>query len=141
MYLNVLHQALQPKVIQHSQYPFRVKPGSFSSNITPSLDTIGTPNESLPKVRTRRQAERKEMRLNSFSLFLQDEEAPPVSFLKVMRLNSSEWPYILVGTLCATINGAMQPVFAIIFSKIISVGYLWYPCTKKRKKSHFNVSC
>uniref|UniRef100_A0A671WT48 ATP-binding cassette, sub-family B (MDR/TAP), member 4 n=1 Tax=Sparus aurata TaxID=8175 RepID=A0A671WT48_SPAAU len=56
-----------------------------------------------------------------FSLFLQDDEAPPVSFLKVMRLNSSEWPYILVGTLCAMINGAMQPVFAIIFSKIISV--------------------
>ncbi|KAM8735723.1 ATP-dependent translocase ABCB1 [Acanthopagrus schlegelii] len=51
----------------------------------------------------------------------EDEEAPPVSFLKVMRLNSSEWPYILVGTLCAMINGAMQPVFAIIFSKIISV--------------------
>uniref|UniRef100_A0A671WWP5 ATP-binding cassette, sub-family B (MDR/TAP), member 4 n=1 Tax=Sparus aurata TaxID=8175 RepID=A0A671WWP5_SPAAU len=49
----------------------------------------------------------------------------------VMRLNSSEWPYILVGTLCAMINGAMQPVFAIIFSKIISVGYLWYLCTKK----------
>uniref|UniRef100_A0A671WTY9 ATP-binding cassette, sub-family B (MDR/TAP), member 4 n=1 Tax=Sparus aurata TaxID=8175 RepID=A0A671WTY9_SPAAU len=59
---------------------------------------------------------RKSTRGSSF-----DDEAPPVSFLKVMRLNSSEWPYILVGTLCAMINGAMQPVFAIIFSKIISV--------------------
>ena len=90
-----------------------------------------SPNEYLPKERTRRQAERKEMWLNSFFLSLQDEEAPPVSFLEVMRLNSSEWPFILVGTLCAMINGAMQPVFAIIFSKIISVGYLWYLRTKK----------
>ncbi|XP_041798486.1 ATP-binding cassette, sub-family B (MDR/TAP), member 4 [Chelmon rostratus] len=51
----------------------------------------------------------------------EDDDAPPVSFLKVMRLNSAEWPYILVGTICAIINGAMQPLFAVIFSKIITV--------------------
>ncbi|XP_076594196.1 ATP-dependent translocase ABCB1 [Chaetodon auriga] len=51
----------------------------------------------------------------------EDENVPSVSFLKVMRLNSSEWLYILVGTICAIINGAMQPLFAVIFSKIITV--------------------
>ncbi|XP_038567411.1 ATP-binding cassette, sub-family B (MDR/TAP), member 4 isoform X2 [Micropterus salmoides] len=51
----------------------------------------------------------------------EDEDVPPVSFLKVMRLNLSEWPYILLGTICAIINGAMQPVFAVIFSEIIFV--------------------
>ncbi|XP_029359235.1 ATP-dependent translocase ABCB1 [Echeneis naucrates] len=51
----------------------------------------------------------------------EEENVPPVSFLKVMRLNISEWPYILVGTICAIINGAMQPLFAVIFSKIITV--------------------
>ncbi|XP_061572811.1 ATP-binding cassette, sub-family B (MDR/TAP), member 4 [Cololabis saira] len=51
----------------------------------------------------------------------EDENVPPVSFLKVMRLNISEWPFILVGTICAIINGAIQPIFAIIFSKIITV--------------------
>uniref|UniRef100_A0A3B4FGF5 ABC-type xenobiotic transporter n=1 Tax=Pundamilia nyererei TaxID=303518 RepID=A0A3B4FGF5_9CICH len=45
---------------------------------------------------------------------------PPVSFLKVMALNTSELPYILLGTLCAIINGAMQPAFAVVFSKIIN---------------------
>lgn len=35
----------------------------------------------------------------------------------------SEWPYILVGTICAIINGVMQPVFSIIFTKIIMVRY------------------
>uniref|UniRef100_A0A667YLB0 ATP-binding cassette, sub-family B (MDR/TAP), member 4 n=1 Tax=Myripristis murdjan TaxID=586833 RepID=A0A667YLB0_9TELE len=61
--------------------------------------------------------------LFSLSLFLplQEEKAPPVSFLEVLRLNLPEWHYIVVGVICATINGAMQPVFAIIFSKIIAV--------------------
>ncbi|XP_049439803.1 ATP-binding cassette, sub-family B (MDR/TAP), member 4 [Epinephelus fuscoguttatus] len=51
----------------------------------------------------------------------EDDSAPPVSFSEVMRLNLPEWPYILVGTICAIINGVMQPLFAVIFSKIITV--------------------
>uniref|UniRef100_A0A8C6V217 ATP binding cassette subfamily B member 1 n=1 Tax=Neogobius melanostomus TaxID=47308 RepID=A0A8C6V217_9GOBI len=53
--------------------------------------------------------------------FQADDDAPPVSFFQVMRLNLSELPYIVVGIICATINGAMQPLFAIVFSKIITV--------------------
>ncbi|XP_041708101.1 ATP-dependent translocase ABCB1-like isoform X2 [Coregonus clupeaformis] len=51
----------------------------------------------------------------------EDEEVPPVSFLKVLKLNLPEWPYMVVGVICATINGGMQPLFAVIFSKIIAV--------------------
>lgn len=60
--------------------------------------------------------------LGSVPRVLQDEVVPDVSFFRVLRLNVPEWPYILVGTICAMINGAMQPVFAILFSKIITVG-------------------
>ncbi|XP_073438022.1 ATP-dependent translocase ABCB1 [Dendrobates tinctorius] len=49
------------------------------------------------------------------------EKVPPVSFLKIMKLNKPEWPYFVVGIICAAINGATQPAFAIIFSKIIAV--------------------
>ncbi|XP_072010354.1 ATP-dependent translocase ABCB1 isoform X3 [Engystomops pustulosus] len=49
------------------------------------------------------------------------EQVPPVSFFKIMRLNKPEWPYFVVGIICALINGATQPAFAIIFSKIIGV--------------------
>ncbi|XP_035989695.1 ATP-dependent translocase ABCB1-like isoform X1 [Fundulus heteroclitus] len=51
----------------------------------------------------------------------EDEDVPMVSLFKVLRLNASEWPYILVGLICAAINGALQPLFAILFSKIITV--------------------
>ncbi|KAM6277328.1 ATP-dependent translocase ABCB1-like [Spheniscus humboldti] len=50
-----------------------------------------------------------------------DEELAPASFLKIMKLNKTEWPYFVAGTLCAIINGALQPAFAIIFSEIIGV--------------------
>uniref|UniRef100_A0A8C4VBV9 Phosphatidylcholine translocator ABCB4 n=1 Tax=Falco tinnunculus TaxID=100819 RepID=A0A8C4VBV9_FALTI len=50
-----------------------------------------------------------------------DEELPPAPFLKIMKLNKTEWPYFVAGTFCAIINGALQPAFAIIFSEIIGI--------------------
>ncbi|KAE8596138.1 hypothetical protein XENTR_v10015982 [Xenopus tropicalis] len=62
-----------------------------------------------------------------------EDGPPPVSFLKVMRLNKTEWPYFVVGIICAMINGATQPAFAIIFSKII--GVFAGPASEMRAKS------
>ncbi|KAF3819093.1 hypothetical protein GH733_013243 [Mirounga leonina] len=50
-----------------------------------------------------------------------EENVPPVSFLKVLKLNETEWPYFVVGTLCAVANGALQPAFSIIFSEMVAV--------------------
>ncbi|XP_072507673.1 phosphatidylcholine translocator ABCB4 isoform X3 [Notamacropus eugenii] len=50
-----------------------------------------------------------------------DPDAPPVSFLKVLKLNKTEWPYFVVGTLCAIVNGALQPAFSIIFSEMLAI--------------------
>ncbi|OPJ81788.1 hypothetical protein AV530_014340 [Patagioenas fasciata monilis] len=50
-----------------------------------------------------------------------DEELPSAPFFKILKLNKTEWPYFVGGTFSATINGALQPAFAIIFSKIIGV--------------------
>ena len=46
---------------------------------------------------------------------------PPVSFLKILKLNKTEWPYLVVGTQCAVANGALQPAFSVIFSEMIAV--------------------
>ncbi|XP_078466381.1 ATP-dependent translocase ABCB1-like isoform X1 [Lampetra planeri] len=42
-----------------------------------------------------------------------------ISFLQMLRLNAPEWPYILLGIMVAAVNGAIQPVFAIIFAELI----------------------
>ncbi|XP_062395061.1 ATP-binding cassette, sub-family B (MDR/TAP), member 4 [Sardina pilchardus] len=51
----------------------------------------------------------------------EEEKVPEMSFFKILKWNLPEWPYMVVGVLCAIINGGMQPAFAIIFSKIIGV--------------------
>uniref|UniRef100_G3VAK0 ATP binding cassette subfamily B member 1 n=1 Tax=Sarcophilus harrisii TaxID=9305 RepID=G3VAK0_SARHA len=50
-----------------------------------------------------------------------DENVPQVSFLRILKMNKTEWPYFVVGTFCAIINGALQPAFSVIFSRIIGV--------------------
>ncbi|KAM9650261.1 ATP-dependent translocase ABCB1 isoform 1-T2 [Trichechus inunguis] len=50
-----------------------------------------------------------------------DENVPPVSFWRILKLNLTEWPYFVVGVFCAIINGGLQPAFAVIFSRIIGV--------------------
>ncbi|XP_034084197.1 ATP-binding cassette, sub-family B (MDR/TAP), member 4 isoform X1 [Gymnodraco acuticeps] len=69
----------------------------------------------------------------------EDENIPPVSFFKIMRLNIPEWPYILVGTICAIINGVMQPLFAIIFSNIITVFAHPDPAVVRTRASYFSL--
>ncbi|XP_075443283.1 ATP-binding cassette sub-family B member 5 isoform X2 [Ascaphus truei] len=48
------------------------------------------------------------------------EDLPKVSFFKLLKLNKSEWPSILLGTLAAVINGGAHPIFCIFFAKIIA---------------------
>ncbi|KAM4688619.1 ATP-binding cassette sub-family B member 5-like [Discoglossus pictus] len=52
---------------------------------------------------------------------LEETDLPEVSFLKLLKLNKSEWPYILFGTLAAAVNGSMQPTFCIFFAKFIVI--------------------
>ncbi|NXI44829.1 MDR3 protein, partial [Galbula dea] len=50
-----------------------------------------------------------------------DKSIPSVSFLKIMEWNKREWPYLVVGTLCAIINGALQPIFSVIISDVVGM--------------------
>ncbi|XP_029414182.1 multidrug resistance protein 1A isoform X3 [Nannospalax galili] len=50
-----------------------------------------------------------------------DEVVSSVSFWRILKLNLTEWPYLVIGVFCAAINGCIQPVFAIVFSRIVGV--------------------
>jgi len=50
-----------------------------------------------------------------------EDQIPEVGMGRILKMNRPEWPYILGGTIAAALNGAVQPAFAIIFSKIIAV--------------------
>ncbi|KAK7886789.1 hypothetical protein WMY93_026410 [Mugilogobius chulae] len=69
----------------------------------------------------------------------EEDDAPPVSFFQVLRLNVNEMPYIVVGVICAIINGALQPLFAILFSKIITVFAETDPVIVKERATFFSL--
>jgi len=37
---------------------------------------------------------------------------------KILKLNGPEWPWILVGAICSIVYGAVQPMFALLYSYI-----------------------
>ncbi|XP_019363912.1 PREDICTED: multidrug resistance protein 1 [Gavialis gangeticus] len=90
-------------------------------------DILGL-KKSTSEVALTRQSTRKSIKkprtqsdIHDVKIVQPDEDVPPVSFLKIMKLNKTEWPYFIVGILSATINGALQPAFAIIFSEFIGI--------------------
>uniref|UniRef100_A0A8D1GX24 ATP binding cassette subfamily B member 1 n=1 Tax=Sus scrofa TaxID=9823 RepID=A0A8D1GX24_PIG len=71
---------------------------------------------------------------------MQDENVPPVSFWRILKLNITEWPYFVVGIFCAIINGGLQPAFSIIFSRIIGVfTKVTDPETKRQDSNIFSL--
>ncbi|XP_010631197.1 ATP-dependent translocase ABCB1-like isoform X2 [Fukomys damarensis] len=65
-----------------------------------------------------------------------DENVPPVSFWRILKLNITEWPYFVVGGFCAIVNGGLEPAFAVIFSKIIGLFTRNEDPETKRQKSY-----
>ncbi|GAB1289407.1 Phosphatidylcholine translocator ABCB4 [Apodemus speciosus] len=68
-----------------------------------------------------------------------DANVPPVSFLKILKLNKTEWPYFVVGTICAIANGALQPAFSIILSEMIAIFGPGDDAVKQQKCNMFSL--
>ncbi|XP_078091179.1 ATP-dependent translocase ABCB1 [Mustelus asterias] len=88
----------------------------------PELETVRT-RKPLRRQSTRVSMKKVEMDTDEkdTDTVQQDENLPNMSFLKILKMNKTEWPYMVVGTFCALINGLVQPAFAVIFSEIIAV--------------------
>uniref|UniRef100_A0A672QJT4 ATP-binding cassette sub-family B member 5 n=1 Tax=Sinocyclocheilus grahami TaxID=75366 RepID=A0A672QJT4_SINGR len=65
------------------------------------------------------------------------EKAPNVSFLTVLKLNKPEWPYMVVGVLCATINGGMQPAFSALLRHFSS--YIYFPDLVRKRTELYSL--
>jgi hypothetical protein len=56
----------------------------------------------------------------------------------MLSLNKPEFNYIIFGCIACIINGAMQPAFSIIFSKVISV---FAECDPEKQKNGILMYC
>ena len=41
--------------------------------------------------------------------------------MRILKLNTPEWPYILFGSVAAMINGLLPLAFALLLSELLSV--------------------
>uniref|UniRef100_A0A8D0G071 Bile salt export pump n=1 Tax=Strix occidentalis caurina TaxID=311401 RepID=A0A8D0G071_STROC len=48
-----------------------------------------------------------------------NEDVKPVPFTRILKYNASEWPYMVLGSLAAAVNGAVSPLYALLFSQIL----------------------
>uniref|UniRef100_A0A8C6HQJ4 Bile salt export pump n=1 Tax=Mus spicilegus TaxID=10103 RepID=A0A8C6HQJ4_MUSSI len=66
------------------------------------------------------------------------EEVEPAPVRRILKYNISEWPYILVGALCAAINGAVTPIYSLLFSQILKTFSL---VDKEQQRSEIYSMC
>ncbi|XP_051921770.1 ATP-binding cassette, sub-family B (MDR/TAP), member 4 isoform X17 [Hippocampus zosterae] len=71
----------------------------------------------------------------------EDGNGPPFSLLQVMRFNLPEWPYILLGIICAATVGIFQPMFALILSNFIGVFTSIDQDVMKKNAEHLCLLC
>lgn len=50
-----------------------------------------------------------------------EEEVEPAPIRRILKFNAPEWPYMLVGSIGAAVNGSVTPVYAFLFSQILGV--------------------
>ncbi|OXB52858.1 hypothetical protein ASZ78_009154, partial [Callipepla squamata] len=50
---------------------------------------------------------------------VEEEDVKPVPFARILKYNASEWPYMVIGSLGAAVNGALSPLYALLFSQIL----------------------
>lgn len=50
-----------------------------------------------------------------------DERVEPAPVARILKYNQPEWPYMLLGSLGAVVNGSINPIYAVLFSQILGV--------------------
>ncbi|XP_038576393.1 bile salt export pump isoform X1 [Micropterus salmoides] len=47
------------------------------------------------------------------------EHVEPAPVARILKYNQPEWPYMLLGSLGAAVNGSVNPIYAVLFSQIL----------------------
>ncbi|XP_068702225.1 ATP-dependent translocase ABCB1-like [Montipora foliosa] len=65
-----------------------------------------------------------------------EEEVEPAPFFRILKLNKPEWPFMVVGSISAAINGLFPFAFALVLSEILFV-FTFNDPAKMKKDSEF----
>ncbi|KAH0621457.1 hypothetical protein JD844_022801 [Phrynosoma platyrhinos] len=67
-----------------------------------------------------------------------EEEVEPANVTRILKYNAPEWPYMVVGSLGAAVNGAISPLYALLFSQILGTFSL---LDEEEQRSQINSIC
>ncbi|KAL7991659.1 hypothetical protein Chor_015915 [Crotalus horridus] len=67
-----------------------------------------------------------------------EEDVIPANVTRILKYNAPEWPYMVLGSLGAAANGAVNPLYALLFSQIL--GTFSVPDEEERR-SQINGVC
>ncbi|NXJ88201.1 ABCBB protein, partial [Corythaixoides concolor] len=67
-----------------------------------------------------------------------EEDVKPVPFTRILKYNASEWPYMVLGSLAAAANGAVSPLYALLFSQILGTFSI---LDEEERRSQINGVC
>ncbi|EPY82643.1 ATP-binding cassette, sub-family B (MDR/TAP), member 11-like protein [Camelus ferus] len=71
-----------------------------------------------------------------------EEDIEPAPVRRILKINAPEWPYMLVGSVGAAVNGTVTPFYAFLFSQILG-GYAFAKSgellTKRLRKLGFRA--
>ncbi|MCO5550509.1 hypothetical protein L7F22_003996 [Adiantum nelumboides] len=70
-----------------------------------------------------------------------DLVGPSPSLLKLMRINSSEWPYGLLSAFGAIVAGAQSPIFALLITQALEYFYVRDTGAMKRELQKVSLYC
>ncbi|XP_068936293.1 bile salt export pump [Petaurus breviceps papuanus] len=67
-----------------------------------------------------------------------EEKVEPAPVKRILKYNIPEWPYMLAGAIGAALNGAVNPLYALLFSQIIGTFSL---LDKEEQKTQIDGLC
>nr|XP_014435355.1 bile salt export pump isoform X3 [Pelodiscus sinensis] len=68
----------------------------------------------------------------------EEEDVEPAPVTRILKYNAPEWPYMLFGSVGAAVNGAVNPLYALLFSQIL--GTFSMP-DEEEQRSQINGIC
>uniref|UniRef100_A0A8B9D703 Bile salt export pump n=1 Tax=Anser cygnoides TaxID=8845 RepID=A0A8B9D703_ANSCY len=86
----------------------------FNKALSPFTDSVLVQSSSIENNK-----HVKVMQDRTSSLGILTEDIKPVPFTRILKYNASEWPYMVLGSLGAAVNGAVSPLYALLFSQIL----------------------
>uniref|UniRef100_A0A4W4FYT4 ATP-binding cassette sub-family B member 5 n=1 Tax=Electrophorus electricus TaxID=8005 RepID=A0A4W4FYT4_ELEEL len=130
---GIYYSLVMQQVLQQLSHKVKIENGGFERNSirrSVALQRRSLKRKSKKKIKKRSKDKKVQC---------EKEMVPDVPFGRILALNKTEWPYLVVGTVASLVGGAVYPCVAILFSKIIGVFSEHDPEVKRQKTLMFSL--